>query len=150
MTTTLDRLRAATDVDSTADIRAALSGALRGDTRDQAVAYFDGPGGTQVPQARGRRRGRLSAAPQRQHPLALSHQRGDRRADRRRTRGRVADFLGAAPDEIVFGANMTTLTFHLGRALGPRLGRRATRSSSPSSTTTPTSRRGGRWRASGA
>ena len=30
----------------------------------------------------------------------------------------LADFLGAAPDEIAFGANMTTLTFHLGRALG--------------------------------
>ena len=26
--------------------------------------------------------------------------------------------LGAAPEEIVFGANMTTLTFHLSRALG--------------------------------
>ena len=35
----------------------------------------------------------------------------------------VADFLGAArPEEIVFGANMTTLTFMLSRALGRRLG----------------------------
>jgi cysteine desulfurase family protein (TIGR01976 family) len=30
----------------------------------------------------------------------------------------VADFLNAAPNEIAFGANMTTLTFHLARALG--------------------------------
>jgi cysteine desulfurase family protein (TIGR01976 family) len=30
----------------------------------------------------------------------------------------LADFLGAAPAEIAFGANMTTLTFHLARALG--------------------------------
>jgi cysteine desulfurase family protein (TIGR01976 family) len=30
----------------------------------------------------------------------------------------LADFLHAAPNEIVFGSNMTTLTFHLGRALG--------------------------------
>jgi cysteine desulfurase family protein (TIGR01976 family) len=30
----------------------------------------------------------------------------------------MGDFLGASPDEIVFGANMTTLTFHLARALG--------------------------------
>jgi cysteine desulfurase family protein (TIGR01976 family) len=30
----------------------------------------------------------------------------------------LADFLGAQPKEIVFGANMTTLTFHLARALG--------------------------------
>ena len=35
----------------------------------------------------------------------------------------MADFLGAAsPDEIVFGQNMTTLTFTLSRALARRLG----------------------------
>ena len=33
-----------------------------------------------------------------------------------------ADFLNASPEEIAFGANMTTLTFHLARALGRRLG----------------------------
>ena len=32
-------------------------------------------------------------------------------------RGALADFLNASPDEIAFGANMTTLTFHLSRAL---------------------------------
>ncbi|HET6842001.1 MAG TPA: cysteine desulfurase-like protein, partial [Candidatus Angelobacter sp.] len=30
----------------------------------------------------------------------------------------LADFLNASPTEIVFGANMTTLSFHLARALG--------------------------------
>jgi selenocysteine lyase/cysteine desulfurase len=30
----------------------------------------------------------------------------------------VGDFLNASPAEIAFGANMTTLTFHLARALG--------------------------------
>ncbi|HSJ09419.1 MAG TPA: cysteine desulfurase-like protein, partial [Longimicrobiales bacterium] len=30
----------------------------------------------------------------------------------------AAEFMNGAPDEIVFGANMTTLTFHLARALG--------------------------------
>jgi len=34
------------------------------------------------------------------------------------SRAALADFLGAAPNEIAFGANMTTLTFHLARALG--------------------------------
>jgi Selenocysteine lyase len=29
-----------------------------------------------------------------------------------------ADFLNASPEEIVFGANMTTLNFHLSRAIG--------------------------------
>ena len=55
----------------------------------------------------------------------------------------LADFLNASPDEIAFGLNMTTLTFHLARALGRRLGR-AMRSSSPSWTITPTSTPGGR------
>lgn len=34
----------------------------------------------------------------------------------------VADFLNASPDEIAFGANMTTLTFHLSRALSRNWG----------------------------
>jgi cysteine desulfurase family protein (TIGR01976 family) len=34
----------------------------------------------------------------------------------------AADFLGARTDEVVFGANMTTLTFHLSRSLAPRVG----------------------------
>jgi cysteine desulfurase family protein (TIGR01976 family) len=34
----------------------------------------------------------------------------------------MADLLGANPGEIAFGANMTTLTFHLARALGRQLG----------------------------
>jgi cysteine desulfurase family protein (TIGR01976 family) len=33
-------------------------------------------------------------------------------------RGSLAELLGAGPLEIAFGANMTTLTFHLARALG--------------------------------
>jgi cysteine desulfurase family protein (TIGR01976 family) len=32
----------------------------------------------------------------------------------------LADFLGGSPDEIVFGANATTLGFHVSRALGPQ------------------------------
>jgi cysteine desulfurase family protein (TIGR01976 family) len=34
----------------------------------------------------------------------------------------MADYLGATPTEIVFGANMTTLTFHLSRTLGRNWG----------------------------
>jgi cysteine desulfurase family protein (TIGR01976 family) len=34
----------------------------------------------------------------------------------------LADFLAASPDEIAFGANMTTLTFHVSRALGRSMG----------------------------
>ena len=39
-----------------------------------------------------------------------------------RARSALADFLNAAPEEVAFGANMTTLTFHLARALGRRWG----------------------------
>jgi selenocysteine lyase/cysteine desulfurase len=30
----------------------------------------------------------------------------------------VADFVNASPAEVVFGNNMTTITFHVARALG--------------------------------
>jgi selenocysteine lyase/cysteine desulfurase len=33
----------------------------------------------------------------------------------------LADFLNASPEEIAFGANMTTLTLHLSRAIGRTL-----------------------------
>src|SRR5262249_3234369 len=38
-------------------------------------------------------------------------------------RAALADFLGATAEEIVFGPNMTTLTFHLARALRRAWGR---------------------------
>ncbi len=81
------------------------------------VAYFDGPGGTQVPRA-------VAAAV---NDYLLNHNANthwefpsSRETDRALTQARaaLADFVGGAPEEIVFGANMTTLTFHLGRALG--------------------------------
>src|SRR6185436_5880916 len=40
-------------------------------------------------------------------------------ADARRT---LADFFNCAPDEVSFGANMTTITFHVARALGRAYG----------------------------
>jgi len=81
------------------------------------VAYFDGPGGTQVP---------------RQVVEAMSDYLFNHNANTHwayptssetdqiiaRSRQRVADFLNASPDEIVFGQNMTSLTFHLARSLG--------------------------------
>ena len=81
------------------------------------VAYFDGPGGTQVPRA-------VAAAV---NDYLLHHNANthwdfpsSRETDAALGAARLAlaDFLGGSPQEIVFGANMTTLTFHLGRALG--------------------------------
>ena len=80
------------------------------------VAYFDGPGGTQVP-----REVADAISDYLLHHNANTHwqyptsQETDAMiAESRRA---LADFLNAAPDEIAFGANMTTLTFHLARAL---------------------------------
>ncbi len=83
----------------------------------QPVAYFDGPGGTQVP--------RPTAEVVREYLLKHNANAGwafptSAETDAIVEYGRraMADLLGAAPGEIVYGANMTTLTFHLSRALG--------------------------------
>jgi cysteine desulfurase family protein (TIGR01976 family) len=81
------------------------------------VAYFDGPGGTQVPTA-------VSDAVTEYllHHNANTHWRypSSRETDAMLDAAReaLADFLGATSGEIAFGANMTTLTFHLARGLG--------------------------------
>jgi cysteine desulfurase family protein (TIGR01976 family) len=85
-----------------------------------SVAYFDGPGGTQVP----RRVGDAMLDYLYHHnantewAYPTSAETDEAIADARQT---LADFLNASPSEIAFGANMTTLTMHLSRALGRRL-----------------------------
>jgi cysteine desulfurase family protein (TIGR01976 family) len=83
------------------------------------IAYFDGPGGTQVPRAVVEAMAEYlynhNANTHWNYPTSAETDEaiaGARRA--------LADFLNARPEEIVFGANMTTLTFHLARALGRR------------------------------
>jgi selenocysteine lyase/cysteine desulfurase len=80
------------------------------------VAYFDGPGGTQVP-----RPVVEAMADYLMHHNANTHWSFPTSAETDAAlllaRESVADFLNAAPDEIAFGLNMTTLTFHLARAL---------------------------------
>lgn len=91
--------------------------ALQREHRGRPVAYFDGPGGTQVPRA-------VSDAVT---DYLLNHNANThwRYPSSRETdamldaaRGALADLLGADRAEIAFGANMTTLTFHLARGLG--------------------------------
>jgi cysteine desulfurase family protein (TIGR01976 family) len=87
----------------------------------QPVAYFDGPGGTQVP------RPVIDAmADYLAHHNANTHwafpTSEETDAIIQAARGALADFLNADADEVAFGANMTTLTFHLARALGRRWG----------------------------
>jgi cysteine desulfurase family protein (TIGR01976 family) len=83
------------------------------------VAYFDGPGGTQVPQSVVN-----AVSDYLLHHNANTHwvypTSIETDAALAAAREVLADFLGGRPSEISFGANMTTLTFHLGRALGQR------------------------------
>jgi cysteine desulfurase family protein (TIGR01976 family) len=81
------------------------------------VAYFDGPGGTQVP------RSVVSAMEDYlYHHNANTHWPYPTSAETdaliEAARQTLAELLGGGASEIVFGANMTTLTFHLARALG--------------------------------
>ncbi|HEX5830008.1 MAG TPA: aminotransferase class V-fold PLP-dependent enzyme, partial [Gemmatimonadaceae bacterium] len=81
------------------------------------VAYFDGPGGTQVPRAVVDAMADYlihhNANTHWEYPT--SHETDQIIEDSRQT---IAEFLNASADEIVFGQNMTSLTFHLSRALG--------------------------------
>lgn len=84
------------------------------------VAYFDGPGGTQVP--------RMVAEAITEYLFnhnANTHWAYPTSAETdqilEKARQCFADFLNAKPNEIAFGANMTTLTMHLGRALGSEM-----------------------------
>jgi cysteine desulfurase family protein (TIGR01976 family) len=82
--------------------------------------FFDGPGGSQVP-------GTVIDAMS--HYLVTSNANShgafttSRRTDKWivSARSAVADLLGCDPDEVVFGANMTTLTFAFSRAIGREL-----------------------------
>jgi cysteine desulfurase family protein (TIGR01976 family) len=90
--------------------------ALRREHRGHPVAYFDGPGGTQVPAVVVDRMGDylLHHNANTHWAYPTSEETDAAIAD---ARGALADFLGASPEEVAFGANMTTLTFHLSRAL---------------------------------
>jgi cysteine desulfurase family protein (TIGR01976 family) len=84
---------------------------------DQPVAYFDGPAGTQVPRAVVEAMNDYlyhhNANTHWAYPT--SNETDGLIANARQT---LADFLNASPDEIAFGQNMTSLTFHVARALG--------------------------------
>jgi cysteine desulfurase family protein (TIGR01976 family) len=103
-------------VKTPAEIRAHFP-ALARTHRGHPVAYLDGPGGTQVPRAVGdaicdylyhHNANTHWAYPTSEETDALI-------AGARQT---LAEFLNGRADEIAFGQNMTSLTFHLARGLG--------------------------------
>jgi cysteine desulfurase family protein (TIGR01976 family) len=85
------------------------------------VAYFDGPGGTQTP-----REVVAAMADYLCHHNANTHwsypTSAETDAALARARETFADFFNAAPREVAFGNNMTTITFHIARALGRKWG----------------------------
>lgn len=85
--------------------------------RGRPVAYFDGPGGTQVPA-----RVIDAMADYLAHHNANTHWNYPTSAETDTllagAREAVADFLNADPAEVVFGNNMTTITYHLAWGLG--------------------------------
>ena len=87
----------------------------------QPVIFFDGPGGTQVPRrvidamvhylstCNANHGGSFGTSRESDVILHSAHQA-------------MADFLNAeSPDEIIFGANMTSLTLHFSRSLARTL-----------------------------
>ena len=85
--------------------------------KDQPVVFFDGPAGTQVPKCvidamsdylvrcNANHGGQFATSVESDRWLHEAHQA-------------LADFVGASdPDEIIFGQNMTSLTFAFSRAL---------------------------------
>src|SRR6204780_3967757 len=85
------------------------------------AAFLDGPGGTQVPQ---RVIDAISGYLRRDNAntggaYATSRHTDAMLAD---ARDAMADFLNCAADEIIFGPNMTTLTYAISRAIGRDLG----------------------------
>ena len=91
--------------------------ALAIDDGGRPVALFDGPGGTQVPESVIAAIGDYYRSSNANHdgPF-LTSRRSDERVHE--AHQAMADMLGAASaDEIKFGANMTTLTFHVSRSI---------------------------------
>jgi len=115
MPTTIDPARSA-DIATPAEIRARFP-ALARRHAGHPVAYFDGPGGTQVPREVARAMTDYlfhhNANTHWAYPTSIETD-----AILESARETLADFLNATPQEIAFGQNMTTLTFHLARALG--------------------------------
>jgi cysteine desulfurase family protein (TIGR01976 family) len=83
----------------------------------QPLAFFDGPGGTQVPDE-------VIDAVSRYYRESNANTSGPYATSRRtealitQSRLAAAEFLGCSPEETIFGANMTSLAFALTRTLG--------------------------------
>src|SRR5882757_4889206 len=86
----------------------------------QPAAFLDGPAGTQIPK-------QVIDAVQNYFLTANANTCGSFATSRANdatvasARATMADFFNCDPDEVVFGQNMTTITFALARAIGRQL-----------------------------
>jgi cysteine desulfurase family protein (TIGR01976 family) len=84
------------------------------------VVFLDGPGGTQVPsRVIDAIANYLITSNANLHGAFATSARTDELLEG--ARSAFADFLGCEDDEVVFGANMTTLTFAISRSIGREL-----------------------------
>lgn len=91
--------------------------ALSQTVAEQPAIFFDGPGGTQVPQTViDAMSDYLAHSNANTHGAFITSQRTD--AVIAEAHAAMADLLGCDPDEVFFGQNMTSLTFALSRAIG--------------------------------
>ncbi len=83
---------------------------------DRPLVYLDGPGGTQVPDVVIDAMADYLRTANANHGGAFAT---SRRSDAivAEAHAAIADLFGADPDEVIFGANMTTLTFQLSRSI---------------------------------
>ena len=90
--------------------------ALSLEHRGRPMAFFDGPGGTQVPESVIEAVGRYYRESNANHGGAFPT---SRRSDAivEEAGEALADMLGVAAGELTLGPNMTTLTFHLSRSI---------------------------------
>jgi cysteine desulfurase family protein (TIGR01976 family) len=84
------------------------------------ATFFDGPGGTQVPQ---RVIDAISGYLRRNNANTAGAYATSRNTDATIAEARraMADFFNCDPDEVVFGPNMTTLTYAVSRSIGREL-----------------------------
>jgi cysteine desulfurase family protein (TIGR01976 family) len=94
---------------------------LSQNVKGHPAAFLDGPGGTQVPQ---RVIDAISDYLRTSNANTCGAYTTSRQTDQviAGARAAMADFLGCDADEVVFGPNMTSLTFAISRAIGRELG----------------------------
>ncbi len=117
----MDHLTSSFSVPDLSSLRAQFPALQQTDAYGRPYVFFDGPGGTQVPQSV------IDAmvhymvnANANTHGLYETSRRTDQVIEE--ARQTMADFLNApSPEEIVFGPNMTTLTFAVSRAIARTL-----------------------------